>query len=56
MNIQADPELKEMNYMGKSLEDIKFRSLIKEKLKVTKIPKLILVDKNDTNHYFNEYY
>ncbi len=42
--------------MGKSQEEVKFRSLIKEKLKVTKIPKLILIDKNDISHYFNEYY
>jgi serine/threonine protein kinase len=30
---------------------------MKEKLKVTKIPKLQLIDKKDnTKHYFNEYY
>jgi len=30
--------------VGKPLEELKFRKLIKEKLKVTKIPKLMLED------------
>jgi serine/threonine protein kinase len=30
---------------------------MKEKLKVTKIPKLLLIDnQNNTKHYFNEFY
>lgn len=30
---------------------------MKEKLKVTKIPKLLLIDnKNNTKHHFNEFY
>ena len=43
--------------VGKPIEELKFRKLIKQKLKVTKIPNLMLEDKETGElHSFEKYY
>ena len=42
--------------VGKTIDEIKIRKLIKEKLKVTKIPKLKLADDVGNTKNFNELY
>ena len=42
--------------VGKPAEELKFRKLIKEKLKVTKIPKLVLEDDSGEVQSFNDLY
>ena len=45
-----------MNMVGKGQDEIQARKIIKEKLKVTKVPKLVLGYQGDQKVYFGEYY
>jgi len=45
-----------MNIIGKLEEEIRERKITKEKLKVTKVPKLVLGYNHDAKVYFGDHY
>lgn len=59
MHLEIEREAEEeeaMNMVGKHDDEVKARKIIKEKLKVTKVPKLVLGYKDEQKIYFGEYY
>ena len=45
-----------MNLVGKDEDDIKARQITKQKLRVTKVPNLLLGYQDDVKKYFSHYY
>lgn len=55
---EIDPEVEQeaMNMVGKNEDEIRARKITKEKLKVTKVPNLVLGYQDDVKQYFRHYY
>ena len=55
---ENDPDLEQeaMNMVGKDEDEIRARQITKEKLKVTRVPNLVLGYHDDMKQYFRHYY